>query len=145
MINYIVMTTTYIFFHRALKAQGIDRTSLPYTGWFQPYCAWIGLVWMILIVGCYGYSSFLPFSVGSFFSYYTMVLVAPITYFGWKLIHRTKIVHPLEADLVWDRPIIDAYEESFISPPTGFWTEMLQLVTFRKSKDNDVRSGSVVV
>ena len=75
MINYIVMTITYIFFYRAVKAQGIDRNSLPYTGWFQPYCAWIGLVWMTMIVGCYGYSSFLPFSVENFFIYYTMVRV----------------------------------------------------------------------
>lgn len=36
-INYIVMTITYIFFYRALKAQGVDRNTLPYKGWFQPY------------------------------------------------------------------------------------------------------------
>jgi len=36
-INYIVMTVTYIFFYRAMKAQGIDRNTLPYKGWFQPY------------------------------------------------------------------------------------------------------------
>lgn len=42
-INYIVMTITYIFFYRATQAQGIDRKSFPYTGWFQPYSAYIGL------------------------------------------------------------------------------------------------------
>lgn len=36
-INYIVMCTTYIFFYRAVKAQGLDRKLLPYCGWFQPY------------------------------------------------------------------------------------------------------------
>jgi len=36
-INYIVMTVTYIFFYRAMKAQGISRDTLPYKGWFQPY------------------------------------------------------------------------------------------------------------
>lgn len=35
-ITYIVMATTYIFFYRAAKAQGIDRRSFPYYGWFQP-------------------------------------------------------------------------------------------------------------
>ena len=72
------------------------------------------------------------------------IFVAILTYFGWKLIKRTKLVHPLEADLVWDRPVIDAYEESFMTPPVGFWTEILQLVTFRGQKGNDVRSASVV-
>jgi len=43
------MCITYIFFYRACKAQGIDRASFPYTGKFQPWCGWIGLVWMSLI------------------------------------------------------------------------------------------------
>lgn len=36
-INYNIMCCTYIFFHRAVKAQGVDRQAFPYTGWFQPY------------------------------------------------------------------------------------------------------------
>lgn len=31
------MTVTYIFFWRAVKAQGVDRKQFAYTGWFQPY------------------------------------------------------------------------------------------------------------
>lgn len=139
-IDYIVMSVTYIFFYRACKRQGFDRTKLPYTGWFQPYCAWISLVFMICIVTCYGYSSFIPWNTTSFFSYYTMVLVAPILYFGWKLIKRTKVVKPEDADLVWEAPIIDAYEASFISQPVGFWTEMLQLVGVSRAKGGDKRA-----
>lgn len=143
-INYIVMTTTYIFFYRAMRAQGFDRRNLPYTGWFQPYCAYISLAFMIAVVFCYGYSSFIPWSVKNFFTYYTMVLLAPILFFGWKIIHRTKIVKPTEADLVWDRPVIDAYEETFYSPPVGFWREMIQIVGLtRKSGGNDQRRASV--
>jgi amino acid transporter len=135
-IDFIVMCVTYIFFYRACKAQGIDRRSFPYTGWFQPYCAYIGLTGMTLVVIFYGYSSFTPWSVETFFSYYTMVIVAPILYVGWKLLKRTKIVRPHEADLVWERHIVDAYEESFFSPPVGFWTEMIQLVGFKRSKQD---------
>lgn len=62
-INYIVMTITYIFFYRACKAQNFDRKKLPYCGWFQPYSAYIGLAWMVMIVCCYGYSSYTPWSV----------------------------------------------------------------------------------
>ncbi|GAB7338909.1 hypothetical protein MBLNU457_5590t1 [Dothideomycetes sp. NU457] len=139
-IDYIVMTVTYLFFYRALKAQGIDRASLPYTGWFQPYCAWISLVWMVFIVGCYGYSSFLPWDVSSFFSYYTMVIVAPCLYVFWKVLKRTKVKGPLEADLVWEKPAIDAYEEAFDEPLVGFWKEILYMFRFKKvtQKDHEI-------
>lgn len=144
-INYIVMTLTYIFFYKACKAQGLDRRTLPYRGWFQPYSAYIGLVWMTLIVFCYGYSSFRGgFSVDSFFTYYAMLILAPILYIAWKVIKRTKIVKSTEADLVWERPLVDAYEESFIDPPVGFWTEMIQMVGLRRQKGgNDRRRVSV--
>lgn len=127
-INYIIISVTYIFFHRACKAQAVDRASFPYVGRFQPYSAWIALVAETLVVIFYGYSSFTPWSVDSFFTYYTMVILAPLLFFGWKLWHKTKIVGPLEADVVWERPTVVAYEATFTNPPIGFWTEMSQLV-----------------
>ena len=146
-INYIVMCITYICFYRACKAQGFDRSQLPYTGWFQPYCGYIALCWMITMVLCYGYSSFrgpTHFSVDSFFSYYTMLGVAPILFVFWKLLKRTKFKKPVEVDLVWERPIVDAYESSFTSPPVGFWTEVIQLFGLKRGKkDNYRRDGSI--
>lgn len=141
-IDFIVMCVTYIFFFRACQAQGIDRNSFPYTGWFQPYCAYIGLAGETLVVIFYGYSSFTPWDVGTFFSYYTMVIVAPILFVGWKLLKRTKVVPAHAADLLWERPIVDAYESTFISPPVGFWTEMLQLIGLKRGA-KDLRRGSV--
>ncbi|KAK5709627.1 hypothetical protein LTR17_019612 [Elasticomyces elasticus] len=94
----------------------------------------------------FGYSSYIPWSVSNFFINYTMLIVAPILYIGWKLIHKTKLVGPLEADLVWERPGIDAYEQTFIDPPTGFWSDMLDLVTFgmlHRGKKQDRRASSV--
>lgn len=34
-LNYVIMGITYLFFFRALKAQGIDRKTLPYYGKFM--------------------------------------------------------------------------------------------------------------
>ncbi|OQE26367.1 hypothetical protein PENSTE_c005G10168 [Penicillium steckii] len=135
-IDYIIICITYIFFYRALKAQGYDRRTLPYYGYFQPYSAWIGLIWMTMVVCTYGYAVFLPgnWAVGDFFTYYTMVLLAPVLFFGWKVIKRTKFIKAQEADLVWDRPVIDAYEASFIEYAPGFWTEILQMFGFRRDK-----------
>ncbi|KAI3396062.1 hypothetical protein diail_479 [Diaporthe ilicicola] len=136
-IDYIVMCLTYIYFHRALKVQGVSRDTLPYKGWFQPYSAWIGLVGEIFVVSCYGYETFLPGSwdTGTFFSYYLMIFVAILMYGGWKILKRTKVVRPEDADLVWDKPVIDAYEDSLKTKPEGFWNEVLQLLRLKKKKN----------
>lgn len=123
LINYIVMCSTYIAFYKACQVQGLDRKTLPYTGYFQPYGAWAALGFEIVVVFVYGYTTFKPgnFTVDTFLTYYFMVLLAPILFIGWKLIHKTKWIKPHEVDLVWDAPLIDAYESSFITPPVGFW------------------------
>ncbi|KAL5088288.1 hypothetical protein Trisim1_006738 [Trichoderma cf. simile WF8] len=133
-IDYLVMSLTYLWFYRACKAQGVDRKSLPYVGWGQPYCAIIALVIQLLVVGGYGYEAFMPWDVSAFFRNYTMQLLAPILFIFWKVVKRTRVVRPSELDLVWQKPTIDAYESHFIDPPTGFWTEMLQLVRIKRNK-----------
>lgn len=140
------MCITYIFFYRACKAQGLDRTTLPYTGWFQPYCAYIAATWLFVVTCIYGYTSYMPWSESSFFSNYTMQLFIPPLYIIWKLMKKTKVVKPHEADLVWERPGIDAYEETFIDPPTGFWKEMGQLIGIgrRKGGGDQRRKSSTV-
>ncbi|KAK7736721.1 hypothetical protein SLS53_006931 [Cytospora paraplurivora] len=139
-IDYMIMSLTYIFFYRALKVQGVDRNTLPYKGWFQPYSAWIGLIGETLIVACYGYETFLPgnWDTGTFFSYYAMVFVAIVTYSGWKIWKRTKVIRPEEADLVWDKPIIDAYEMALKTKPEGFWNEVLQMLRLKQRRDEPV-------
>lgn len=132
LINYLIMSITFIAYHRACKAQGFDRKKLPYYGRFQPYGAYIALFLQFIIVLFYGYKSFSPFTVEGFFTNYTMQLVAPILFIGWKLIKRTRFIKPHEVDLVWERPIIDAYENSITTPPVGFWTEMGRLVGIRR-------------
>lgn len=142
-IDYIVMTTTYLCFFYGHKAQGIDRSTLPYVGKLQPFCGWLGLVAMCLTVIFFGYSAFRPPSVSDFFSYYTMVIVDPILYIVWKLVHRTKVVPARERDFTWEAPIIDAYEASFTGPAVGFWTEMAQMVGLKRSKNDTLRTYSV--
>ncbi|KAK6810962.1 hypothetical protein RU639_013240 [Aspergillus parasiticus] len=138
LIDYLVVCITYIQFHRACKAQGIDRKTFPYYGYFQPYCSYIGAVCMVVVLLFYGYTAFAPWSVEVFFQNYTMQLIAPILYFGWKLAHRTKILKPKDVDLVWDRPIVDSYEATFTSPAPGFWTEMIQMLGFKRQQEEQV-------
>lgn len=130
------MCITYIRFHQGLSAQNIPRSSLPYIGWAQPYCAWAGMILMILTVLFYGYTTFLPgyWTVSLFFSYYLMVGVCPILYVFWKVVKKTKFVKASEMDLVWERPTIDAYEASFDEPPLGFWEELTYMSGIKKKR-----------
>ena len=142
------MSITYIRFHAACKAQGLDRKSLPYCGYGQPYCAWIALVFETVVILCYGYSTFRyppdHWNTTTFFTYYILVILDPILFIFWKLFKRTKWLKAHEIDLVWERPTIDAYEATFIDKPVGFWRELIQLFGVWKQKGgNDKRIGSI--
>lgn len=144
LINYIVISITFICYHRACKVQGIDRRQFAYFGWFQPYCAYVALVWMFLVTIFYGYPVFKPWSLENFWANYTMQIVIPCLFIIWKLFKRTRFVRSSEVDLVWERPLIDAYEASFMDPPVGFWREILQMVGIGRIKGgNDKRRESV--
>lgn len=73
-----------------------------------------------------------------------MQIVIPPLFLIWKVIKKTKFVKAHEADLVWERPLIDAYEASFMDPPVGFWREVGQMFGFRRIKGgNDKRRVSI--
>ncbi|KAL7621982.1 hypothetical protein AAE478_007483 [Parahypoxylon ruwenzoriense] len=120
MIDYIVICITYICFHRACKAQGFDRSKLPYIARFQPWCGYIGLIWEIIILIICGYKSLSPFDISGFLTAYTMPILVTILFIGWKAIKRTKWLKPEEVDLIWEAPHITAYESALDEPPIGF-------------------------
>ena len=101
-INYFVMATTYIFFYRAVTAQGVDRKTLPYYGWFQPYSAYVACAWFFVLTFLYGYTSLKYWNGLAFLGAYFMVLLSPVLFVGWKIIKKTKFISPMEADLVWE-------------------------------------------
>lgn len=95
---------------------------------------------MITVTIFYGYPAFHPFTVSGFFRNYTMQLFIPPLFIIWKVIKRTRFIRSDEVDLVWERPTIDAYEETFMDPPVGFWREMGQMIGLRRVKGgNDKR------
>ncbi|KAJ9420038.1 hypothetical protein FOXG_15791 [Fusarium oxysporum f. sp. lycopersici 4287] len=130
LISFVIMSITFINYHRACVAQNVDRKSRPYYGYFQPYGAWIALVIQTTILFTYGYYAFRSWSVEAFFQNYAMQIVALILFIGWKVVKKTKYIKPHKVDLIWERPQIEAYESSLLGEPVGFWTEMAQLVHF---------------
>jgi amino acid transporter len=101
-------------------------------GWFQPYVNCFGLFFVTIVVFLQGYSVFLPgnWDVGTFFTYYTMIFVCLLLFVGWKVVKRTRFVPAKMADLVWDKPVIDAYEEA-IEPPLGVWQDIWESILAR--------------
>lgn len=132
------MAVVYLFFFRAMKAQGFDRNQLPYKGWFQPFSAWYGLICMSTVVCCYGYAIYLPgnFTVGDFFIYYCMIFVCVILFLGWKIIKRTKLIPADQVDLIWEAPAIDAYEATLVDDELSLLEWVRQVFGRRKSEHN---------
>ncbi|KAA8898359.1 amino acid permease/ SLC12A domain-containing protein [Sphaerosporella brunnea] len=114
LINFSVMSISYLCFRRALAAQGIARDSLPHTTYWQPYTTYFALLCTgtMCIVG--GYEVFLPgnWNVPTFLFSYTMIAVFPAISIGWKIVKRTEMPAPEDIDLFTEeRAIIDAYEK----------------------------------
>ncbi|KAF2644562.1 amino acid transporter-like protein [Massarina eburnea CBS 473.64] len=133
LMDYIFMCTIYLFFYRALKVQGYDRNSLPYKGWGQPYVAILGIVLFSVTLAIYGYTVFYSFDTGTFMTYYAMCFICIGLWAGFKIVKRSKFVRPEDADLVWERPEIDAYEAS-IDPPLGLWTDIWHTISLKKRR-----------
>ncbi|RYP66720.1 hypothetical protein DL769_005952 [Monosporascus sp. CRB-8-3] len=53
-----------------------------------------------------------------------------------KLWKRTKVIPAAEADLIWDKPIIDQYKAMFTEPPTRFRDGILSMLRGKKKRDN---------
>jgi amino acid transporter len=67
-----------------------------------------------------------------------MVFLCPILYVGWKVYRKTKVVKPEEADLVWERPTIDAYEASTAEKHMTFWEEIKVMLGFKKKNADHI-------
>ncbi|KAK3293957.1 amino acid permease/ SLC12A domain-containing protein [Chaetomium fimeti] len=121
LINFSCMCVTYLRFHAALKSQGIDRRTLPYRAWFQPYAAWYALIGTFVMTFMGGYMVFLPgnWDIPTFLFSYTMIAICPLLYITWKLVHKTKIYKAHEIDLQKNMDEIAAYERTYVpSKPT---------------------------
>ncbi|EXJ81965.1 hypothetical protein A1O1_08032 [Capronia coronata CBS 617.96] len=119
LINFAVMAFTFIKFKNALDAQGIDRNSLPYKSWLQPFSAYYALTGCFIMTFVGGYTVFLPgfWDVPTFFFSYTMIGVFPILFVGWKLIKKTKWLKPHEVDLRKDMDELEEYERNYVPRP----------------------------
>ncbi|OGE51279.1 hypothetical protein PENARI_c014G06257 [Penicillium arizonense] len=123
MINYFATVVTYLHFYAALKRQGIDRKTLPYRGYFQPYAAYYAAVMTFVVALILGYTVFIDghWDISTFFTSYLMIGFSIVAFVFWKLFKRTRYVRPGEADLQLGgiKAQIDLYEALYEPPTRG--------------------------
>lgn len=105
----------YIGFHRALKAQGVDRNTLIFRSPWQPYTAWITFGFFTLVIFFNGFKPFTQTKGGwhkdqltDFFTAYIGVLIFFLLYVAWKVLKREPFVVPANADIWSGKAALDA-------------------------------------
>jgi amino acid transporter len=123
LLNYFGTVITYLHFYESLKRQGVDRNTLPYKGYLQPYAAWYALVGTFVMTLILGYTVFINgnWDTTTFFTSYIMVGFFPVAFIFWKLVRRTTYVRPGTADLTLGstKDDIDLYESLYERPKRG--------------------------
>lgn len=115
LLNFCVMTFTYIFFRRAVLAQGLDRDEFTFKSWFQPYTAIFGFVCAFAMMWVNGYSVFTKggWDYKTFLFNYLVIFVDAGLYIFWKVLKRSKWRKPGEVDLVTGLKEIEDHEREY--------------------------------
>lgn len=110
LLTWVSILIAYIQFRKALIAQGVDRNTLVFKSRFQPYSAYIGLAYFMIIIIFNGFSVFINgnWSVDDFITDYIGIPIYLALFLGWKLFKRTSFVKPSQADLWTGKAALDA-------------------------------------
>lgn len=108
LFTWVSISIAYIQFHKALKAQGVDRSELVFRSPFQPFTAWFALVFFVMIILFNGFYTFRPFLRDDFITAYIGIPIYLALYAFWKIFKRTKWVNPAEADIFSGKAALDA-------------------------------------
>lgn len=123
LLNFAIISYTYLRFHEALRVQGISRSSLPHRSNWQPFCAYYALTGTLIMAFVGGYTVFLPgnWDVPTFLFSYMMIGLVPFLFLFWKVFKRTKWQNLRDVTFfATERARIDRYEENYIEHvPTG--------------------------
>lgn len=119
-ISWACINGCHIAFMRALAVRNISRDTLPYKAMWQPFFAWYGLCFNILIILTQGFTAFIPWNITDFFVAYVSVLLFVVMYVGHKIVFRTNFISAAEADI--DTGCLDHDDTVWsITVPTTLW------------------------
>ncbi|TFK40978.1 amino acid permease [Crucibulum laeve] len=126
LMTWFGITVTYVRFYAGMKAQGYDRTNLPFASKLQPFAAWYAMFFCLVICFFSGWAVFLKgkWAVDTFVTNYIPFVLFPILYLGAKFYYKQPIVKPHEMDFVTNIAEIEA--DTYDEPPPrnkleAFW------------------------
>lgn len=99
LITWSNISLTHVMFMKALKAQNIPRSTLPFIAPLQPYLTYYGLFFNVLITLTQGFTVFMDWSTSGFFVAYISLIIFVACYLGYKIVFRPAFIKPIEADL----------------------------------------------
>lgn len=116
--NFFLLTVTYNFFRRACIAQGVDRNDrnkFSFIGWCQPYLSIVTGFFMFSFMWIQGYTVFLPgnWSIETFLFNYFIIFLDIAVFIGYKVIKRTKLVKPENADITTGLAEVEEHERMY--------------------------------
>jgi len=131
LMTWFGIAVTYVRFYAGMKAQGYDRSKLPFTSILQPYAAWYVIVSTLVICFFSGFKVFLKgnWNTADFVTNYLPFILFPIFYFGSRyLLYRTPMVAALDMDFV--SGIAEVEADSYDEPPPSnmlgkFWAWLM--------------------
>jgi len=122
LMTWFGIAFTYLRFYAGMKAQGIDRKTLPFTSPLQPFAAWYAAIGCLVICFFSGWSVFIRghWNSADFVTNYFPFVLFPILYIGAKYWTRVPIVQPADMDFYSGLAEIEAstYDEP---PPKNMW------------------------
>jgi yeast amino acid transporter len=99
LLTWYCLNVCHLRFMGAMSAQNIPRTALPYQGPWQPWLAWYGAAFNLLVIITQGFTAFIPWNTTSFFVAYISVFLFVGGFATHKFICRTKMIPLLQVDL----------------------------------------------
>ncbi|KAI0338257.1 amino acid permease [Trametopsis cervina] len=123
LMSWFGISVIYIRFYAGLKAQGFDRSKLPFRSPFQPFAAYYSAFFSLLICILSGWQVFLKnsWATDTFVTNYIPLVLFPILYFGARFWKRTTWRAPLDMDFITGLDEVEA--ASFEEPPPRNWVE----------------------
>ncbi|KAI0344518.1 amino acid permease [Trametopsis cervina] len=123
LMSWFGISVIYIRFHAGMKAQGFDRSTLPFRSPFQPFAAWYSAAFALLVCILSGWEVFLhdSWSTSTFITNYIPLALFPILYIGARVWKRCSFIEPQDMDFVTGLDIVEA--ASFEEPVPRNWGE----------------------
>jgi len=117
LLTWFGICYTYIRFYAGMKAQGIDRKTLPFYSNLQPFAAWYAAISCLIICLFSGWSVFLrhEWNTATFVTNYLPLVLFPTLYITSKLWTRVPVVKASEMDFYTGLAEIEA--STYDEPP----------------------------